>query len=424
MEQAIAPPAQHGSAARRQTVMQLMLLFAVVVALAAFVGFGVGRGFTLEAVQANEQRLLALREHSPLVFAAAYLLLYVGTTALSVPGAAVLTVAAGALFGLMEGTLLVSIGSAAGATLAFLGARLLFRDLVQRRFSARLRQINRGLQRGGRSYLLKSPVGAGGAVRPGQSAVRGYRLSRPAVLLGQSAWHASGHAGVCERRNAAGPYPQPVRHPVPRRARVPAAACCAAAGGPRRLRSPDGGPMNRAWTCPRRFDRNLVVIGGHRWTGQCAGRREGGRAGDPDRIARDGRRLPEHGPACPARGADPCGAPGRAGAGGGSEWACSPPPVLSIPRQPFATSAPPSKRYSASMIGRAVSRFGCRCAAGGGTDHVPVDGGGGRRSFDHPRHCHRHGGRTRRAPDPRPGSDGPTGRRKPSGACSRHRSAC
>lgn len=154
MGQAIAPPALHASASRRRTVVQLMLLFAVVVALVAFFGFGLGRGFTLEAVQANEQRLLALREHSPLVFAAAYLLFYVGTTAFSVPGAAVLTVAAGALFGLVEGTLLVSIGSAVGATLAFIGARLLFRDLLRRRFSARLRQINQGLQRGGRSYLL------------------------------------------------------------------------------------------------------------------------------------------------------------------------------------------------------------------------------------------------------------------------------
>lgn len=104
MAQASAPAARRKPATRRPTMAQVVLLFAVVVAVAAFFGFGLGRGFTLEAVQANEQRLLALREHSPLVFAAAYLLLYVGTTALSVPGAAVLTVAAGALFGLVQGT--------------------------------------------------------------------------------------------------------------------------------------------------------------------------------------------------------------------------------------------------------------------------------------------------------------------------------
>lgn len=104
MGRVIELPALRGSVTRRQTVIRRMLLFSVVVALAAFFAFGFGHGFTLEAVRANEQRLLALREHRPLMFAAAYLLLYVGTTALSVHGAAVLTVAAGALFGLIEGT--------------------------------------------------------------------------------------------------------------------------------------------------------------------------------------------------------------------------------------------------------------------------------------------------------------------------------
>jgi uncharacterized membrane protein YdjX (TVP38/TMEM64 family) len=123
-------------------------------AVVAFFALGLQRNFTLEVLRANEQRLLALKDRSPLLFAAVYLLLYVAVTALSVPGDIPLTVGAGALFGLAEGTALVSFASALGATLAFLTTRFLFRDVVRQKLPARLEQINRGLERGGRAYLL------------------------------------------------------------------------------------------------------------------------------------------------------------------------------------------------------------------------------------------------------------------------------
>lgn len=154
MGQVTAPAAPPGFMARYPTTLRLILLAAAVSGLATFFVLGLAHDFSLQAVRTNEHRLLALQHHDPLLFAGAYLLLYVAMTAFSVPGAAVLTVSAGALFGLAEGTVLASFGASIGATIALLAARLLFRDLVHRRFPARLRQVNRGLQGGGRAYLL------------------------------------------------------------------------------------------------------------------------------------------------------------------------------------------------------------------------------------------------------------------------------
>ncbi|HVO71122.1 MAG TPA: FAD-dependent oxidoreductase, partial [Aggregatilineaceae bacterium] len=80
--------------------------------------------------------------------------LYVAVTGLSLPGAAIMTLAAGAVFGLLWGTLIVSFASSIGATLAFLASRFLFRDVVQSRFGERLRAINAGVQREGAFYLF------------------------------------------------------------------------------------------------------------------------------------------------------------------------------------------------------------------------------------------------------------------------------
>lgn len=90
----------------------------------------------------------------PVLVPGAFFAAYVLLTALSVPGAVVLTLIAGALFGVVEGTVLVSFASAIGATLAFLIARFLLRDAVQRRFGQRLAAFNRGVEREGAFYLF------------------------------------------------------------------------------------------------------------------------------------------------------------------------------------------------------------------------------------------------------------------------------
>ncbi|MFN5784315.1 MAG: TVP38/TMEM64 family protein, partial [Novosphingobium sp.] len=90
----------------------------------------------------------------PVLVIAGFFLLYVVLTALSVPGAAILTLAAGAIFGLGTGFVIVSFASTIGATLAFLASRYLFHDAVQARFGATLRPINEGIARDGAFYLF------------------------------------------------------------------------------------------------------------------------------------------------------------------------------------------------------------------------------------------------------------------------------
>ena len=131
--------------------MALILLIAAVI---AFFATGAERLLSLDALRANEHWLTAAGARHPLLFAGAFLLTYVAVTGLSVPGALPLTVAGGALFGLVEGTLLVSFAASLGALLAFLATRLLFRDFVRRKFVRRLDQINRGIERDGSAYLL------------------------------------------------------------------------------------------------------------------------------------------------------------------------------------------------------------------------------------------------------------------------------
>ena len=110
--------------------------------------------FTLARLKAESSSLAARRDASPWAFAASYFTLYVVFTSLAIPGAQVLTIAAGALFGLARGALLVSFASTIGATFAFMASRYLFRDLVQRRFGARLKTINENIAREGAVYLL------------------------------------------------------------------------------------------------------------------------------------------------------------------------------------------------------------------------------------------------------------------------------
>ena len=133
---------------------RLMVLAAVVMAVAAFFFMDLGQYLSLEFLRDQQDRLAALLETRPVLMAAGFFVLYVAVTGLSLPGAAIMTLAAGALFGIVTGTILVSFASTLGATLAFLASRFLFRDLVQRRFGAHLARINEGVERDGAFYLF------------------------------------------------------------------------------------------------------------------------------------------------------------------------------------------------------------------------------------------------------------------------------
>ena len=130
----------------------LLVVAALVVAL--FYGLDLGRWLTLGAIQANRDALLAWTEGHYAVAAALFIVLYCAQTALSLPGATVFSLAGGFLFGTLPGALFVNLGATSGATLAFLAARYLFRDAVERRFGATLKPIQEGFARDGFNYLL------------------------------------------------------------------------------------------------------------------------------------------------------------------------------------------------------------------------------------------------------------------------------
>ncbi|MCK5533010.1 MAG: TVP38/TMEM64 family protein, partial [Halopseudomonas aestusnigri] len=135
--------------------LRRLLLLAVVVALVAgFFASGLQQHLSLDALKVQQQVLDQQVTSQPILASALYLGLYVLVTALSLPGAALLTLIGGALFGLGWGLLLVSFASTAGATLAMLISRFLLQDWVQQRFGSRLERINQGIDREGAFYLF------------------------------------------------------------------------------------------------------------------------------------------------------------------------------------------------------------------------------------------------------------------------------
>lgn len=109
---------------------------------------------SLDVIKTHQQALLAQVEHAPLRSALTYFAIYVVVSALSIPGAAILTLLGGALFSVWEGVLLVSFASTLGATLAMLASRYLLRDGVQRRFTLQMKTVNAGMVRDGAGYLF------------------------------------------------------------------------------------------------------------------------------------------------------------------------------------------------------------------------------------------------------------------------------
>jgi pyruvate/2-oxoglutarate dehydrogenase complex dihydrolipoamide dehydrogenase (E3) component/uncharacterized membrane protein YdjX (TVP38/TMEM64 family) len=133
---------------------KLGLLFVLIGAVGLFFLLDLDTYLTLDELKARQADLAALLAARPLLVIGGFFLLYVATTALSLPGAVILTLAAGAIFGLWLGTLIVSFASALGASLAFLSSRTILRDWVKARFGKRVAAIDRGIASDGVSYLL------------------------------------------------------------------------------------------------------------------------------------------------------------------------------------------------------------------------------------------------------------------------------
>ncbi len=133
---------------------KILLLLAVAAAIAAFFLLDLDRYLTLDMLKARQADLAILLRERPWLTIGAFFLVYVATTALSLPGAAILTLAAGAIFGLWLGTAIVSVASTLGACLAFLSSRYVLRDWVAARFGRQIAAIDRGIRRDGIFYLL------------------------------------------------------------------------------------------------------------------------------------------------------------------------------------------------------------------------------------------------------------------------------
>ncbi len=133
---------------------KLVVLLLVAAAVIAFIALDLGRYLSLDYLKQSQAAFAGLYQRQPLVVGAGYFLVYVAVAALSLPGAAILTLAGGAIFGLGWGLVIVSFASSVGATLAFLVARFVLRDSIEARFGNRLAEINRGIEKDGAFYLF------------------------------------------------------------------------------------------------------------------------------------------------------------------------------------------------------------------------------------------------------------------------------
>lgn len=133
---------------------RVMVILSGVAAVILFFHLDLHRFLTLTSLKANRQALLDYYAAHRLVMVAGFMAVYIVQTALSLPGAAVLSLAAGAIFGSILGTVYANIAATTGATLAFLVTRYLLRDAVQDRFGSQLAGINNELEARGLNYLL------------------------------------------------------------------------------------------------------------------------------------------------------------------------------------------------------------------------------------------------------------------------------
>jgi len=139
---------------RRHTRRKWIVLALILVLAALFFVLDLHHFFTLSELKSRQAALMGFYAAHTLLTIGIYMAVYIVVTALSLPGAAVMTLAGGAIFGLVIGTVIVSFASSIGAALAFLAARFLLKDYVQTRFREKLQAINKGIEKDGMFYLF------------------------------------------------------------------------------------------------------------------------------------------------------------------------------------------------------------------------------------------------------------------------------
>ena len=133
---------------------KIIIIAVIVIAVATFRIFNLGEYLSLSYIKESREKFESLYAEHTLPVIGGYMLIYILVTSLSLPGAAVMTLAGGTLFGLLRGTIIVSFASTIGATLACLVSRFILRDWVQGKFGERLKTVNDGIEREGSFYLF------------------------------------------------------------------------------------------------------------------------------------------------------------------------------------------------------------------------------------------------------------------------------
>ena len=133
---------------------KIFVVIGIIALVVLFFVFDLKQYLTLEYIKSQQSAFASYYTNNPFGTIAAYMGIYILSTALSLPGAALLTLLGGALFGTLNGTIIVSFASTIGATLAFLASRFVLRDWVQSKFSNQLAKINEGVEKEGAFYLF------------------------------------------------------------------------------------------------------------------------------------------------------------------------------------------------------------------------------------------------------------------------------
>lgn len=221
-----------------------------------------GQLFSLACLESQRAAIDTVWRMHPWLLAGGFFVVYVLVTALSIPGAAVMTLAGGAVFGVVWGTLIVSFASSVGATLAFLVARFVLRDAVQKRFGQRLAAINRGIERDGAFYLFALRlvpvfpffvINLAMALTPIR-AVTFYLVSQAGMLAGTVVYVNAG-TQLGQVQSVGGVLSPEVIGSFVLLGIFPIIAKKA-------LEWVRTRQALRGYTRPKRFDRNLIVIGG------------------------------------------------------------------------------------------------------------------------------------------------------------------
>lgn len=138
----------------KKNIKKIAIVVVIIGLVAAFKIFNLGEYLSLSYIKESQMKFQLLYSEHKVSVIGGFMVIYILVTSLSLPGAAVMTLAAGALFGLLTGTIIVSFASTIGATIACFVARFILRDWIQGKFGDKLKTVNEGIEKEGAFYLL------------------------------------------------------------------------------------------------------------------------------------------------------------------------------------------------------------------------------------------------------------------------------